>query len=817
MKRREFLQGFASVVSASFLGGLPGVSWGKKLKSGGKMEPTLKLWYNAPATRWLEALPLGNGRIGAMVFGGVAAEHYQLNELTLWAGEPHNYDNPAALAALPAIRAAIFAGDFKTAQDLVTKDCLGIPVGQMPYQTFGDLHIELIGTGDVTDYRRELDLETAISKVTYCCKGVSYTRESFISYPDQVLVIRLTADKPGQISAAAYFDSPLGTTSDKANGSQQNSSPLSDGGAGESANRGRSRGNELGNSGVGSSATISVAGQSAKGVDGVLHGFGIVKAVAEGGAVRGEGNRVLVQQADAVTLLVSLGTSYKSYKDVSGDAEAIARQHLAQASQKDYSSLSKAHLADYRRLFDRVQLSLGGGHSELPTNQRINNFENGSDPQLAALHFQYGRYLLISCSRPGGQPATLQGIWNDSLTPPWDSKYTININTEMNYWIAESSGLSECHDPLFEMVAGIADTGRHTAKSHYNAGGWVCHHNTDVWRGTAPLDWYGSGMWPMGGAWLCTHMWQRYLFTGDKAGLAKHYPHMKGAAQFFLETLVPEPTHNWLVTCPSLSPEHDHHRDQTLCAGPTMDMQILRDLFDACASASEILDVDPEFRDKVKATRARLAPMQIGAQGQLQEWLQDWDADAPEQRHRHVSHLYGLYPSNQITAATPDLFAAARRTLELRGDEGTGWSLAWKMNFWARLLDGDHAFKLLTFALRPAEGSHEGGGVFPNLFDAHPPFQIDGNFGFAAGIVEMLMQSQIGSLHLLPALPSAWPTGYVRGLRARGGLVVDIEWDGGKLKMASIMPSRSGPLTVRFGDQTKSYELKPGERITVRA
>ena len=743
----------------------------------------LKLWYDTPAQQWTDALPLGNGRLGAMLFGRVADERIALNELTLWAGQPHDYDSPEALAALPEIRRLIFAGEWHEAQALCDEKFMGRPVKQMPYQTMGDLRLRFPEHEEVTEYRRELDLEAAVARVSYKADGVTYTREAFASFPDQVLVMRLSADQPGKIAFTARFEGPPNTrVSTAAN------TIVADGVAG-----------------------------GANGVDGVTEWVAGVRLLAEGSSVQITAGQV--SGADAVTVLVSLATSYKNYADTSGDPQALATGYLEAAAAKTYVDLQAAHLADYQRLFPRVTLDLGASKlADQPTETRLRAFQTDPDPALAALHFQYGRYLLISSSRPGGQPANLQGLWNDQLDPAWGSKYTININTEMNYWPAETCGLSECAEPLFQMVRELAETGHHTAKTHYGARGWVAHHNTDAWRGTAPVDGAFWGMWMTGGAWLSTHLWEHYLFTRDTETLAKHYPILKSAAEFFLDALVEEPKHGFLVTCPAISPENAHHLDASLCAGPTMDTQIVRDLFSAAKEAAKILGVDTDFQAEVTAASVRLAPMQVGKLGQLQEWLEDWDAEAPEPHHRHISHLYGLHPSAQITKrGTPELFRAARASLERRGDAGTGWSLAWKINHWARLEDGDRAWALICRALAfvdPADGLYRG-GVYANLFDAHPPFQIDGNFGFTAGVAEMLLHSHAGELHLLPALPSAWPGGAVSGLQARGGVTIGIVWAGGSLVSATLAPRFADTLTVRYRERLCTVDAVPGAEITL--
>ncbi|GGT03770.1 glycoside hydrolase family 95 protein [Streptomyces chromofuscus] len=790
MERRDFLVTSAAT-SAALAVGLAPTAAAAAAQTSAEAEDAapetsrLALWYDRPAGQWLEALPLGNGRLGAMVFGGVDTEQLQLNEDTLWAGGPYEPANPQGLANLPEIRRRVFAGQWNSAQSLINSTFLGSPVGELMYQTVGNLRLKVPGTGDVSSYRRELDLDTAVATTTYARSGVAYRREVFASHADQLIVIRLTADTPGALSLTATFDSPQ---------QAQTSSP-----------------DRI-------TAALEGVGQTREGITGRVRFRALVRARAEGGAVRSENGTLAVDGADAVTLLVSIGTSYNDYRDASGDHRARAERPLNAAADTPYGQLRSRHVRDHRALFRRVTLDLGTTDAaQAPTDRRIAAFAQADDPQLVALHYQFGRYLLIASSRPGTQPANLQGIWNDQLSPPWDSKYTININTEMNYWPAPTTNLLECWEPIFALLDDLAQAGQKTAQVQYGANGWVAHHNTDAWRGTAPVDGAFWGMWPTGGAWLATSVWEHYRFTGDRDALRRRLPVVEGAVRFFLDALVLDPTTGHLVTCPSVSPENAHHPGVSACAGPTMDNQILRDLFDGYLAACDTLGITSPYADQVRQTRAQLPPMQIGALGQLQEWQQDWDAGAPEQQHRHISHLYGLHPSNQISKrGTPELFRAALRTLEMRGDAGTGWSLAWKINFWARAEDGTRSYKLLTDLLTPDRTA-------PNLFDLHPPFQIDGNFGATAGVTEWLLQSHTDEVHLLPALPPQLAEGRATGLLARGGLTVDVSWSNGALTHARLAARQTGtvrlrtatPVVVHSKDGTRTQVERPESAVVV--
>ena len=737
-------------------------------------EPMI-LWYDRPAEVWTEALPVGNGRLGAMVFGGQENERIQFNDDTLWTGKPRDYSHPGAAAHLPEIRKLLFEGKQKEAEQLASEHFMSVPLRQFAYQPFGDLRLELTGHDGATGYRRQLDLDTAVARVDYRVGQVTYTREVFSSAPDQVIVVRITADRPGSVAFAARLETPhpdAGTTA-------------------------------LGTTG------LVLRGQLGRfyhermkqEFQSVLKYEARLSVSADGGRVQATDEGVEVTGADSATLVLAAATSHRGFRDTGADPAARCDEAMNKAGGKDYAELLRAHVEDHQRLFRRVKLDVGTTDAaKLSTDQRVKAFADGNDPALAALYFQFGRYLLIAGSRPGSQPVNLQGIWNEKTVPPWDSKWTTNINTGMNYWPAETCNLSECHGPLFDMLDEVVISGRRTAKVHYDCRGWVLHHNIDLWRGTAPINASNHGIWPTGGAWLCQHLWEHYLFTGDRQFLAERaYPVIKEASLFFVDFLIDDPRSGRLISTPSNSPEQGG-----LVAGPTMDHQIIRDLLGNCIEAAGILGVDAKLSEELRDVRARIAPNQIGQYGQLQEWLED--VDNPKNQHRHLSHLWGFQPGCEITVrGTPKLADAVRQSLEFRGNGSTGWSMAWKVNLWARLLDGDRALLMLTQLISKS--------TQPNLFNSHASFQIDGNFGGTAGVAEMLLQSHAGEVAILPAWPKdAWPTGRVEGLRARGGLEVDVAWQNGLATSAVLRAALDGSHRIRPPAGHKVTEIRCGTK-----
>jgi alpha-L-fucosidase 2 len=775
------------------LGALPAVA-AAGTSTGHKDE---MLWYRQPAGAWTEALPVGNGRLGAMVFGRVAQERLQLNSDTLWAGSPYDPDNPAALAALPQVRALLAAGRYKDATDLASAKLMAKPLSQMPYGALGDLLLTFADARQPDDYRRALDLASGIATTTYGGGGKRYARELFASEPDQVIVLRLTAEggtldfdlayrgpRKVAVPREQFIEGAAPPATAKTDWLQRETTEPARPGVTVAAD--------------GTDAMLVTGRNEAS--DGIAAGLTYaLRVIAQGdGRIVASGAGITVRGARQVTLLIAAATSYRGPADQSADPVALVRSVGAAAAAKSYEALRRAHVADHAALFGGMTIDLGSNPAAaaLPTDRRIAAGEGGTDPGLAALYLQYARYLMIASSRPGTQPANLQGIWNEGTSPPWGSKYTININTEMNYWPADPAGLGLCVEPLLRMAEELAVTGARTARAMYGAGGWVAHHNTDLWRASAPIDGPLWGLWPCGGAWLCNTLFTHWDHHRTDALLGRLYPLLAGATRFFLDTLIEDPKGRGLVTSPSVSPENLHPFGSSLCVGPAMDRQIIRDLFANTVAAGKRLGRDAAWLKTVAAARARIAPDRIGAQGQLQEWLEDWDEQAPDPHHRHVSHLYAVYPSGQINVRdTPELIEAAKVTLRRRGDLSTGWATAWRLCLWARMGEGDHAHDILNGLLGPKR-------TYPNMFDAHPPFQIDGNFGGAAGIMEMLVQSWGDTLHLLPALPSAWPDGAITGFRARGDLRVDLTWRQGRPQALTIRGPAGSTVAVQAGKES---------------
>lgn len=742
------------------------------------------LFYDKPASNWNEALPIGNGRLGAMIYGNPIVDELQLNEETIWAGRPNNNANPDALENISKVRDLIFKGKYYEAQELATQKIMSQTNSGMPYQTFGSLRISFPDHSGYKNYRRELSLDSAIVKVSYTVDGVRYNREIFSSFADQVIEIHLTASKKGKID----FNAILTTLHKDVVTGVDNSEKA-----------------------------IFLSGVSSKHehCKGKVRFNGRVSVVTDAGSVCVQNGVLSVKDANSAVIYVSIATNFNNYKDISGDEVKRAKDYLDKAKKVDYNLAKEEHVKIFRSYMDRVKFTLDypSKYDNLPTDRRILEFsKHPDDGGLVTTYFNFGRYLLISSSQPGGQPANLQGIWNDRLFPPWDSKYTCNINLEMNYWPAQVTNLNEMEEPLFSLIKDVSETGAETAKTMYGARGWVLHHNTDIWRVTGGIDKAASGMWPSGEAWLCRSLWERYLYSGDKDFLKKVYPLIKGAAEFYDDIAVHEPDHNWLVISPSLSPENVHAgepgmKKAAVACGCTMDNQLMFDLWHYVISASEILDTDKNFAKHLKKRLEEIPPMQIGSWGQLQEWMYDWDDSTDT--HRHVSHLYGLFPSNQISPyRTPKLFNAAKTSLLHRGDESTGWSMGWKVCLWARFLDGNHAFRLIQDQLTLFESDKKRGGTYPNMFDAHPPFQIDGNFGCTAGIAEMLMQSYDGFIYLLPALPDVWKNGEIKGIRSRGGFEFDIKWKDNKVAKVVIKSTIGGRCRLRSVNKLSAKGLK---------